>query len=148
MPEPGRILAIDYGSKRVGLALSDPLRIIASGAGTLENDNTLLERIVALIGSNDVRLVLIGMPYAPDGGKGEKAREIEEFTERLRERLSVPVQSWDESYSSVNAREAMRQAGMKKKQRQEKGRIDEMAARLLLQEFMERNGEGLPSARL
>jgi putative holliday junction resolvase len=148
MPEPGRILAIDYGSKRVGLALSDPLRIIASGAGTVDNNAALLDRIAGLVGSSDVRLVVIGMPYAPDGGKGEKAREIEQFIHRLRERLGVPVRLWDESYSSVNAREAMRQGGMKKKQREEKGRIDEMAARLLLQEFMERDGGAPPASRV
>jgi putative Holliday junction resolvase len=148
MQETGRILAIDYGSQRVGLALSDPLRIIASGAGTLENNAALMDRIVALVGTNDVQLVVIGMPYAPDGGKGEKAREIERFIHRLREHLGVSVQTWDESYSSVNARRAMQEGGMKKKQRQEKGRIDEMAARLLLEEFMESNGDASPATRI
>jgi len=138
--DPGRILAIDYGTKRIGLALSDPMHILASGAGTLANDGELFERIVALVRSHDVTLVVVGMPYAPDGGRGQKAREVGTFIDRLRAALEIPVTTWDESFSSVNARGAMREGGMKRKQRQEKGRVDEMAARLLLQEYMESAG--------
>jgi putative Holliday junction resolvase len=138
--DPGRILAIDYGSKRVGLALSDPMHILASGAGTLVNDVQLFDQIVALVRSHEVRLVVVGMPYAPDGGRGQKAQEIGLFIDRLRAVLAIPVTTWDESFTSVNAREAMQQGGMKKKQRQGKGRVDEMAARLLLQEYMEGAG--------
>lgn len=135
----GRILAIDYGSRRVGLAVSDPMRIIAQGAGTLANGAALVEEVGRFIREHGIVLVVIGMPYAPDGGKGAKGKEVEEFIERLRPATSAEITTWDESFSSVRAHQAFRQAGMKRKQRQEKHRVDEMAARLLLQEFLESN---------
>jgi putative Holliday junction resolvase len=131
----GRILGIDYGSVRIGLALTDPLRILASGAGTLQSDEGALRAIAALVGREDVRLIVVGMPYAPDGGKGQKAKEVEVFIERLRALVRVPIETWDESYTSVNAEAALREGGMKRKQR--RGRVDEMAARLLLQEYLD-----------
>jgi putative Holliday junction resolvase len=137
MAEQGRVLGIDYGSVRIGIALADPLRILASGAGTLENDDRAVGRIADLVVAQEVRLIVVGMPYAPDGGKGEKAREVEQFIERLRIQVRVPVETWDESFTSVNAQRVLREGGMKKKQRRERSRVDEMAARLLLQEYLE-----------
>jgi len=140
MAEAGRILGIDFGTKRIGLALTDPTGIIASGAGTIENDMNVLDRIADLVRSNDVHQIVIGMPYAPDGGKGQKGRQVEAFIARLRGVVTIPVETWDESFTSIGAQEAMRRGGMKKKQRREKGRVDEMAARLLLQEYLENHG--------
>ncbi len=138
MDQPaGRILGIDYGSKRVGVAMSDPLRILASGVGTWENDGSLLQRLADLVAREGIALVVVGMPYAPDGGKGTKAREVEEFIAALQSAVAPPVTTWDESYTSVRAHRAFIDAGMKRKQRGEKRRVDEMAARLLLQEFLE-----------
>ena len=134
---PGRILGIDYGSRRVGVALSDPLRVIASGAGTLDNSPGLIATLVSLMQAEHVTLVVVGMPYAPDGGEGGKAEEVGRFVSALRSATTIPVETWDESFSSVNARQAFIDGGMKKSKRREKGRIDEMAARLLLQEFLE-----------
>jgi putative Holliday junction resolvase len=114
--------------------------IIASGAGTVENDSTVVERLAVLVRSNEVRLIVIGMPYAPDGGKGQKAKEVDAFIARLQGAVDIPVETWDESFTSVTAQETMRRGGMKKKQREEKGRVDEMAARLLLQEYLENHG--------
>ncbi len=135
----GRILAIDYGSKRVGLAVSDPMRIIAQGGGTLANDGTLVGEIGRLVREQDVTLVVVGMPYAPDGGTGGKGAEVQAFIGRLRPEVSAEITTWDESFSSVRAHEAFREAGMKRLKRQEKHRVDEMAARLLLQEYLENN---------
>jgi putative Holliday junction resolvase len=84
-----------------------------------------------------VVLVVVGMPFAPDGGPGAKGEEVARFIEILRARISVPVEVWDESFTSVDARQAFIEGGMKKRKRQEKGRVDEMAARLLLQGYME-----------
>jgi len=140
MAAAGRVLGIDYGSRRIGLALTDPMGIIASGAGTVENDSTVVERLAVLVRSNEVRLIVIGMPYAPDGGKGQKAKEVDAFIARLQGAVDIPVETWDESFTSVTAQETMRRGGMKKKQREEKGRVDEMAARLLLQEYLENHG--------
>ena len=136
-PDTGRVMAIDYGTRRVGVAVSDPSRILASGRGTLDNTPALLDGLRAIAGAEEVVLIVVGMPYAPDGGKGKKGEEVEEFIGRLRGAVNVPVETWDESYTSVEAHRAFLDGGMKKKQRREKGRVDEMAARLLLQEYLE-----------
>ena len=133
----GRILAIDYGSKRVGLAVSDPMRIIAQGAGTVENDANLLERLTQMVLEQQIALIVVGMPYAPDGGVGGKGKEIQGFIDLLRKAVAIAIVTWDESFSSVRAHQVFRETGMKRKQRQEKHRVDEMAARLLLQEYLE-----------
>jgi putative holliday junction resolvase len=133
----GRVLGIDYGSKRVGLALSDPLRVLASGAGVLPNSRSLISTLACFVAEHFVVEVVVGMPYAPDGGAGQKGREVEEFILHLRGAMSVPVATWDESFTTVEASAAIRRGGMKKKQRQKKGVLDEMAARLLLQEYLD-----------
>ena len=134
---PGRILAIDYGTKRVGIAISDPLRVIGQGVTTLDNDKDLLRRINALVREHDAVQILVGMPYSADGGKGTKALEVERFIEELGKIVNVQIETWDESYSSVNAHRAFVEIGMKRKKRQEKKRVDEMAARLMLQEYLD-----------
>jgi putative Holliday junction resolvase len=134
----GRILGIDYGSRRVGIALSDPLQMLARGLCTLANDAGLVPRIGEMADQEAVVRVVVGMPYAPDGGKGEKALEVERFVAALREVLRVPVDTWDESYSSDNARALFRETGMGRKKRREKGRVDRMAATLVLQEYLDR----------
>jgi len=139
---PGRILGIDYGSTRVGLAVSDPLRIIAQGVGTIDNDDRLYDRIAVIIREQEVALILVGMPYAPDGGEGGKGREVRGFIENLRRTTAVPIETWDESFSSVNAQSAMIHAGMRRKKRRVKGRVDEMAARLLIQEYLDSHHHG------
>ncbi len=134
---PGRVLGIDYGSRRVGVAVSDPLRVLAGPLAALTNDGALIDRICALAAAEEASLVLVGMPYAADGGKGRKAQEVDEFITRLRARLPVPIATWDESYTSVDAHRAFRAGGMKRKRREEKARVDVMAARLLLQEYLD-----------
>ena len=136
----GRILAIDYGSRRVGLALSDPLGIISQGAGTLANSPSPAGTISALVIEKEVRKVIVGMPYAPDGGKGQKAREVDEFIGALRTMVAVPVEPWDESFTTVEAQRLLLAGGMKRGQRREKERIDEMAARVLLQDYLDSSG--------
>jgi len=135
--EPGRVLGIDYGTRRVGIAVSDPLRILTRGLGTLENAPGLLERIAEKVREEQVLLIVVGMPFAPDGGPGAKGEEVAQFIRLLRDHVPVPVEVWDESFTSVDARRAFIDGGMKKRKRQQKGRVDEMAARLLLQEYLE-----------
>lgn len=137
---PGRILSIDYGTKRVGVAISDPMQIIARGVTTLNNDGTLLEELGTLSRQQDVSLIVVGMPYSDDGGRGAKAKEVERFIERLKTAIDLPVDTWDESNSSVDAHRVFIETGMKRKKRREKKRVDEMAARLLLQEYLDRRG--------
>ncbi len=135
--EPGRILALDYGTKRVGVALSDPLRILASGVGTWANDGVLLPALTKIVQEEQVSLIVVGMPYAPDGGKGTKAKEVEAFMERLSHVVAVPLTTWDESHTSVEAHAAFRAGGMKKKQRRDRAAVDTMAARILLQQYLD-----------
>jgi putative pre-16S rRNA nuclease len=134
-------MGIDYGSRRVGVAVSDPMRIIAQGAGTLANDEGLLGHLQKTIRDRGVTLVVVGMPYSEDGGKGAKAQEVDRFIERFKEHIRVDVETWDESLTSEEARQVMRQTGMKQKLRRQKERVDEMAARLLLQEYLDRRKE-------
>jgi len=77
------------------------------------------------------------MPYAPDGGVGSQGEEVLRFIEQVRATLGLPVETWDESRTSVDAARALREGGMKRKQRRQKARVDEMAARILLQEYLE-----------
>lgn len=135
----GRILGIDYGSKRVGVSISDPLRILSQGVATLNNDAYLFERLVGIIQDQDVKTIVVGMPYDSEGRKGAKAIEVDEFIERLRQMTGVDIQTWDESYSSVNAQRAFIESGMGRKKRQQKHRVDEMAARLMLQEYLDQH---------
>ncbi len=132
-----RILGIDYGEKRVGLSLSDPLGILAKGIGTLVNDHSLIAKIKSIVDQHDVGQVVIGMPYNLKGHRGVKAVEVEKFIKVLRRELSVPVVSWDERFTSRMAHEAMIQFGMKRKARQDKSRVDEMASALLLQNYLD-----------
>lgn len=140
----GRVLGIDYGSVRIGLAISDPMRIIASGAGVISNDPDAVSVIVDMISNRDVTAVVVGMPYRADGSRGTIADEIEKFIAELSSQLGIPVTTCDEGYTSVRAKETFLQGGMKKKARREKAHIDEMAARLLLQEYLE-TGSGQES---
>ena len=135
--EPGRVMGIDYGSRRVGIAVSDPLRVITRGLGALDNTPALTDMIAAKVREEQVVLIVVGMPFAPDGGPGAKGEEVGRFIEVLRTQVPVPVEIWDESFTSVGARQTFIDGGMKKRKRQEKGRVDEMAARLLLQEYLE-----------
>jgi hypothetical protein len=82
--EPGRVMGIDYGSRRVGIAVSDPLRIITRGLGALDNVPGLIESIAAKVREEQVVLIVVGMPFAPDGGPGAKGEEVGRFIEALR----------------------------------------------------------------
>ena len=133
----GRILGIDYGTKRIGVAVSDPTQLIARGVGTLPNDRHLLEQLDRIIAQEEVVAIVVGMPYSADGGKGQKAREVEAFIERVKSHTGLDVATWDESFSSVQAQRTFLDIGMKKKKRREKARVDTMAARLMLQEYLD-----------
>ncbi len=142
MKGKGRILGVDYGTKRVGVSVSDPLRIISQGVGTLHNDESLLDHLCEIIVDQDIVQIIVGMPYDSDGGKRGKAIEVEEFIARFKKASPVPIDTWDESYSSVNAMQEFIDGVMKKKKRRQKSRVDTMAARLMLQEFLDSHTGG------
>jgi len=135
---PKRIMGIDFGTRRVGIALSDPLQIIAQSLETIANTPPLISRIRELVEREDVELVVVGMPFNLKGEKGQKGEEVERFILQLRSQLPVEVVTWDERYTSTLAHSTMLQMGTRKKERQmDKGRIDAMAAAIMLQGYLD-----------
>jgi putative Holliday junction resolvase len=133
-----RILGIDFGTVRVGVAVSDPLRIIAQSVGTFTNNAGIIDTVAEIARQYDVGLVVIGMPFTLKGEKGMKAEEVDKFISRLKEKLSVDVIPWDERFTSRIARQTLIQMGTTKKQRRtNKGKVDAMASALILQSFLD-----------
>ena len=132
-----RTLAIDYGERRVGLALSDELGIIASGIGTVDNDPSLLSRLLSLLAERGVARIVIGLPLSLKGTEGDIARAVRVFAEQLGAAASLPVQLIDERFTSSLAEQTIRDMGVGKKKRRDKGKIDEIAAVILLQGFLD-----------
>ena len=133
-----RILALDYGSVRVGVAVSDPLRIIAQSVGAFENDATLMDRLGEAIAQYTPGLIVVGMPLNLKGEKGQKAEEVERFMEKLKGAFAIELVVWDERFTTKIAQQTLIDMGTRKKERREnKGRVDAMAAALILQSFMD-----------
>lgn len=137
MSTSGRILALDFGSKRIGLALSDPLRIFAKPLKVIPNNGfpAVLEALRAVIAEHSAGLVLVGMPYAIEGGNTPKTDETRAFADKLAAALETPVQTWDERYSTAEAVDEMIRLGYDWKQRREFQ--DAMAAAMILKSFLE-----------
>ncbi|MEY4629247.1 MAG: hypothetical protein RLZZ595_1573 [Bacteroidota bacterium] len=134
-----RILALDYGKKRTGIAVTDPLQIIASGLTTVDTQQ-LFDFLKAYIGKEEVEKIIIGLPYQLDGSPTDATASVLHCIRRLKNCFpTIPIVSVDEQFSSKMATRAMIDMGMKKKDRQKKGMVDEIAATLLLQEFMQSN---------
>jgi putative holliday junction resolvase len=137
MTAPARILGIDFGTKRIGLALSDPLGFTAQGLETLavQNKQKTLEHLVKLCSDLRVGEVVVGLPINMNGSMGPKAEEAKAWIEKLKVALSIPVSSWDERLTSREADRFMIEAGMSRaKQKKES---DRMAATLILQNYLE-----------
>jgi putative Holliday junction resolvase len=133
-----RILGIDYGTRRIGLSLSDPLRIIAQPLTTLPNDAHTLDRICDVINKENVEVIVIGMPLNLKGEKAQKAQEVERFIDLLVERTAVEIIRWDERFTTTMAHRTMLDMGTKRgERRSDKGRIDAMAAAILLQSYLD-----------
>lgn len=131
-----RILCIDYGAKRTGLAVTDPLKIIASALTTVETKE-LINYLKKYFQQEQVELILIGEPKNWDDSDTHATPLVKAFIERLlKEFPSIPVKTVDERYTSKMASQAMVQMGMKKKDRQVKGNIDQIAATIMLQEYL------------
>lgn len=128
---------MDYGEKRIGLAMTDPDRIVASGFTTLTVDSeiTALDAIIKIIHDYEITEVVVGIPLRSDGSLTPKAYKIKAFCAKLSERTALPVQEWDESFSSVEAKRLLLQSETKKKRRN-KEKIDELAALVILREFL------------
>ncbi|MBS1602732.1 MAG: Holliday junction resolvase RuvX [Bacteroidetes bacterium] len=133
-----RILAIDYGLKRTGLAVTDPLQIIATGLTTVESPK-LIPFLKDYFKRETVELILIGEPKNWDDTDTDATPLVREIMRRLQKEFpAIPLKPVDERYTSKMASRAMIDMGLKKKQRQNKALVDEIAATILLQEYLSR----------
>ena len=131
-----RILSIDYGKKRTGLAVTDPLQIIAGGLATVATSE-LFDFLKAYIARDQVEMIVIGEPRQPNGEPSENLARVQQFVNRWRKAVpEVPIQYYDERFTSVLAHQAMLDGGLKKKARQNKGLVDEISATIILEDFM------------
>ena len=132
-----RLLGIDYGSKRIGIAVSDPLRIIAQGISVIINSSKAIEQIKNIIQEYDPEKIIVGMPLNLKGEKGAKAQEVEKFIAKLKSELMIDVIFLDERFTSKIAQQTLRDMNVKKKIRQTKGNLDAMSAALILQSYLD-----------
>jgi putative Holliday junction resolvase len=133
----GRIVAIDYGRKRTGLAVTDPGQIIATALTTVSG-NEVLSFLQKYAGQEAVELFVVGRPQQMNGQPSEALRGIEAFVAGLRRTLpTIPICYYDERFTSLLAKQAIFAAGVKKMKRREKGLIDRTAAVIILQDYLE-----------
>lgn len=145
-----RILALDYGERRIGVALSDPTRTIAAPLTTLkrrQGKRPPWPEIARLVQEHEVGELLVGLPLDLAGNEGPWAAEVRAFGAELARRTGLPVHWEDERLSTVEAERAIRSMGLKKKQREEKERIDAAAAALILRGFLDRGGTDTETKR-
>jgi putative Holliday junction resolvase len=136
-----RVLAIDYGERRIGLAVSDPTRTIAQPLSTMlrrAGKRIPFSKLVDTIKENDVTEVVVGLPLTLEGEDSDWTRAVRAFAQQLQERSGVPVNLLDERMTSVRAQKTVSELGLRKSQREQKERIDSAAALILLQMFLDR----------
>ena len=132
----GRILSIDYGRKRTGIAVTDPLQIIAGGLATVATAE-LFQYLNDYIAREPVERIVIGEPRQPNGQPSENLQRVQQFVNRWKKaRPDVPIEFFDERFTSVLAHQAMLDGGLKKKARQNKALVDEISATIILQDYM------------
>lgn len=138
----GRILAIDYGSRRMGLAVSDALGITAQGLETLERKNKRSDfaRLERLVREYQIVEIVLGNPLRMSGEEGTQSRKVAEFADELRRRFGLPVHLWDERLTSSEANRLLREAEVSLQRRTQA--VDRMAATLILQSFLQARSVG------
>ncbi len=134
---PTRILSIDFGLKRIGLALTDPLLTFAYPYDTIINDKKVFEKLNLIIKEKEVSKILLGYPENSTQGKTSIIKDVETFKHRLEKLFKMEVVLWDESYTSVIAKQRVFESVSKKSKRKDKGLLDQNAAAVILQEFIE-----------
>ena len=133
----GRILAIDYGLKRVGIAVTDPLKIIANSLATVET-STLLSFLSDYFSKEQVECIVVGLPKQMNNQPSESMKYIEVFVNKFRASFpNIPVEYMDERFTSKIAVQAMVQGGVKKMDRRNKALIDSVSATIILQSYLE-----------
>ncbi|MDP2884581.1 MAG: Holliday junction resolvase RuvX [Ignavibacteria bacterium] len=133
-----RIMGLDFGTTRIGISLSDPLQIIAKPFTTIENRHGMIGKIREIVRDENVGLIVVGMPLNLKGEKGKKAQEVDEFIGKIRAAIHVEVIHWDERFTTLIAHQTLLSMGTKREERRtKKGRVDSMAAAILLQGFLD-----------
>ena len=131
-----RILSIDYGKKRTGIAVTDPLQLIAGGLATVSTSE-LFQFLTQYIAKEPVERIVIGEPRQPNGQPSENLERVQEFVNRWRKaRPDIPIDFFDERFTSVLAHQAMLDGGLKKKARQDKALVDAISATIILEDYM------------
>ena len=133
-----RIMGIDYGKKRTGVAVSDPLGITTQGLPTIEHTNIQkdIPKILNIIREKEVNEIVVGLPKHMDNSLGEKAKAVMAFVDLLKKHVTIPVNTIDERLSTVRAHKAMLEGALSRKKRKE--RVDMIAAQLILQGYLDR----------
>jgi putative Holliday junction resolvase len=131
-----RILALDVGDSRIGVAMSDPEQIIASPLMVIarDEDSSAIEAIIRLVSQYDVKRIVVGMPYSLDGSMGRQADKVKDFVDKLSQRINTGIDLWDERLSTVAAERLLSEAGNKKARR---SRRDDAAAAYILQGYLD-----------
>jgi len=153
---PGKILAIDYGRARIGLAIADPRQGIAQPLGTLHrvNRNEDMRRLRELVRDHSVKLILVGLPLHLDGSRGDTSEETERFAQRIRKQIGVAVEMADERLTSWEAERVLEEEfgrkskqidGAPKKKGSEKFTVDSVAATIILREYLQRSSHNASS---
>ena len=137
-----RILAVDFGMRRIGLAVSDPLQIIATPLETLKikDINDGVTKLILVCKEYDLECIIMGYPIGTSGNKTDQTRIVDRVIEALKANLDTPIIPWDERYTSVQAKDILLQQG--KKARDDKGLVDQLAARIMLQEYLDSRSTG------
>ena len=134
--ELARILSIDYGQKRTGLAVTDPLQIIAGGLATVSTSG-LFDWLKDYLSKESVERIIIGEPKQTNGQPSENLARVQQFVNRWKMAFpEVPIEYYDERFTSVLAHQAMIDGGLKKKARQDKGLVDEISATIILEDYL------------
>ncbi len=138
-----RALGIDFGTKRIGMSVSDPTNTVATPLDTLvrrEGRRPPYARMAELATEYEVGQLVVGLPLGLDGNENDWCIEVRSMAGRLRERIGVPVAFVDERMTSVRAESAVRASGLSRSQRRQKGRVDAAAAQLILQAWLDNPG--------
>ncbi len=136
-----RIVGIDYGTTRVGVAVSDPLQLFARPVDTLAPDE-VSDRVASIAGDSGVEAIVVGWPLTLDGDDATAIAMVQPFIDRLRHRFpDVKIVKWDERFSSERAKQALFEAGVSKKARRSRKRVNAAAAAVILQEFLDHQHE-------
>lgn len=131
-----RILSIDYGQKRTGLAVTDPLQLIAGGLATVSTSE-LFDWLKAYLAKEPVERIIIGEPKQPNGQPSENLARVQQFVNRWKKAMpEVPIEYYDERFTSVLAHQAMIDGGLKKKARRDKALVDEISATIILEDYL------------